>query len=105
MTSGFAAIAWLSACCSADGPFEMSNVISSNFQPRAAIAGFMAPGAHAGMVQFTWIAYVDVFGALGSWLTVSGGFAANCLTSACARAMPPLADDPDPELLPLASLL
>ena len=52
------------------------------------------------MVQFTWIAYVDVFRSLGSVLTVNAGFAVNVLTCARARAIPPLDDDPDPELLP-----
>ena len=62
--------------------------------------GFIAPGAHDGMLQFTWIACVDVFGALGSGLTVNGGFAANFLTCAWASAIPPPDDVPDPELLP-----
>ena len=49
------------------------------------------------MLQFTWIAYVDVFGALGSGLTVNGGFAANFLTCAWASAIPPPDGVPDPE--------
>ena len=44
------------------------------------------------MMQVTWIAYVDDFGGLGSGLTVNAGFAANFVTSAFARAIPPPED-------------
>ena len=56
-------------------------------------------------MQLTWIAYVDELGALGSGLTVNGGFAANFLTCAWASAIPPLDGVPDPELLPAELLL